>query len=102
MSNLMNYLVRPVVAGLISTLLAALGVILSFQVDSILLSGIYLPILFVDPHSYVARMIAILVFWFLVGVIIAYLTRKNLRAVGIWLLLYIIFFVIAFLRIFTV
>jgi len=100
-SNKFNRFIRPIVSGFLSALVAGICVAISFRVDSLLLIGIYLPIFIIDPHYFPLRVVTIIIFWFVVGLTVAYLARKNLMAVGLWLMLYIVILLIALGIMFT-
>lgn len=89
---------RLLVGGLISALIAGISFSLLFYSDqssgSLLFFalGFTLPLLFFDVSSHVVGVIVV-VFWFIVGVTVTCFTRANIKAIGLWLVVYIISFV---------
>lgn len=90
---------RSLIGGLISGLLS--GILISLFQSGVpidmLVFGFGLPLFFFDPLSDIVNILVVTIFWFMVGATITYFVSKNLIAIVIWLTVYVISFIIAFL-----
>lgn len=62
-----------------------------------LLFGFVLPLFLFDSLSQIVSYMVVITFWFLVGAAITYFVNKNLVAIVIWLAVYALSFILAFL-----
>ena len=98
---------RPLILGILSAIPATLlmsgletyqfpwlgFVLIGFMVPALIFDGSLLtPIYLTNPKVF----LLVILFWFLIGAILGYSTRKNWLAIGCWLLLDAIFIIIGF------
>jgi len=100
-SNRFAYWKRVLIGGLISALIAGLCVGLLLysggrpirNVSVILffmMLGFGLPAFIIASSGNVISIMAVIVFWFLLGTAITYFARKNMVAIGLWFVVYVI------------
>jgi len=63
---------------------------MSGSVLSFILLGFGAPAFISQYSGRVVAVLTVIVFWFLVGALISRLARKNIIAIGVWLLVYVI------------
>ena len=90
---------RSLIGGLISGLLCGILIALSEGGAPIemLLFGFVLPLFLFDSLSQIDSYMVVITFWFLVGATITYFVSKNLVAIVLWLAVYALSFILAFL-----
>jgi ABC-type transport system involved in multi-copper enzyme maturation permease subunit len=93
---------RVLIGGLISASIGGICIVLivgGIEIPLLAL-GFGLPILFYNTSSNIVDIMMVIVFWFMIGAVLTYLStyfpKKNLVAIGLWLMVYVISYVISF------